>query len=129
MTALPTQIWDLWYPGAAAQDLAFARGRLDATGVLPVHAAPPTLDVVVRDVTEADRPRPEPTPGRRPTAGATDSRQRTHRPRGSLAGGDRPWSSGHLGWRRRGDSEGLVERQRRFGVALMDRAHQPFNHR
>jgi hypothetical protein len=43
------QIWDLWYPNAAAQGLAFARGRLDATDVLLVHAAPETLDVVVRD--------------------------------------------------------------------------------
>src|SRR5262245_49726537 len=44
------QIWDLWYPGAAATGLPFARGRLDATGVLLVHAAPDALDVVVRTV-------------------------------------------------------------------------------
>ena len=43
------QIWDLWYPDAAAQGLPFARGRLAATDVLLVHAAPETLDVVVRD--------------------------------------------------------------------------------
>ena len=42
------QIWDLWYPDAAAQGLPFARGRLAATDVLLVHAAPETLDVVVR---------------------------------------------------------------------------------
>ena len=41
--------WDLWYPDAAAQGLPFARGRLAATDVLLVHAAPETLDVVVRD--------------------------------------------------------------------------------
>ena len=41
-------IWDLWYPDAAAQGLAFARGRLDGTNVLLVHAAPETLDVAVR---------------------------------------------------------------------------------
>lgn len=41
-------IWDLWYPNAAAQGLPFARGRLDATDVLLVHAAPETLDVTVR---------------------------------------------------------------------------------
>jgi hypothetical protein len=41
-------IWDLWYPGAAATGLPFARGRLDATDVLLVHAAPETLDVAVR---------------------------------------------------------------------------------
>ena len=43
------QVWDLWYPQAAAQGLSFARGRLDATAVLLVHAAPPLLDVAVRD--------------------------------------------------------------------------------
>jgi hypothetical protein len=42
------QVWDLWYPDAAAQGLPFARGRLDATDVLLVHAAPARLDVVVR---------------------------------------------------------------------------------
>ena len=44
-----TQVWDLWYPNAAAQGLPFARGRLDATPVLLVHAAPETLDVAVRN--------------------------------------------------------------------------------
>ena len=43
------QIWDLWYPNAAAQGLPFARGRLDATDVLLVHAAPETLRVEVTD--------------------------------------------------------------------------------
>jgi hypothetical protein len=42
------QVWDLWYPNAAATGLPFARGRLDATDVLLVHAAPETLDVWVR---------------------------------------------------------------------------------
>src|SRR5687768_18413169 len=42
------EIWDLWYPNAGAQGLPFARGRLDATAVLLVHAAPETLDVEVR---------------------------------------------------------------------------------
>ena len=45
----PRQIWDLWYPHAAAQGLPFARGRLDATDVLLVHAAPDALDVDVRN--------------------------------------------------------------------------------
>ncbi|HEX2281944.1 MAG TPA: hypothetical protein VHG52_09315 [Thermomicrobiales bacterium] len=49
MTQGDHQIWDLWYPDAAAQGLPFARGRLAATDVLLVHAAPDTLDVVVRD--------------------------------------------------------------------------------
>ena len=48
MTERNHQIWDLWYPDAAAQGLPFARGRLAATDVLLVHAAPETLDVVVR---------------------------------------------------------------------------------
>ncbi len=43
------QVWDLWFPEAAAQGLPFARGRLDATDVLLVHAAPETLNVEVRD--------------------------------------------------------------------------------
>jgi hypothetical protein len=48
MTQENHQIWDLWYPDAAAQGLSFARGRLAATDVLLVHAAPETLDVAVR---------------------------------------------------------------------------------
>jgi hypothetical protein len=48
MTEPAIEIWDAWYPEAAAQGLPFARGRLDATDVLLVHAAPATLDVDVR---------------------------------------------------------------------------------
>lgn len=43
------QIWDLWVPEVAAQGLSFARGRLDATDVLLVHAAGAALGVEVRD--------------------------------------------------------------------------------
>ena len=43
------QTWDLWYPKAAATGLPFARGRLDSTRVLWVHAAPDMLIVWVRD--------------------------------------------------------------------------------
>lgn len=43
------ETWDLWYPRAAARGLPFARGRLQATDVLLVHAAPDVLDVDVRD--------------------------------------------------------------------------------
>jgi hypothetical protein len=43
------EIWDLWYPDAASQGLAFARARLDATEVALVHAAPESLRVEVRD--------------------------------------------------------------------------------
>ena len=43
------ETWDLWYPKAAATGLSFARGRLDPTPVLLVHAAPDFLTVQVRD--------------------------------------------------------------------------------
>jgi len=42
------QIWDLWYPQAGATGVSFARGRLEATKVLLVHAPPSTLTVEVR---------------------------------------------------------------------------------
>jgi hypothetical protein len=41
------QVWDLWYPQAAATGVSFARGRLDPTGVLLVHSPPPVLTVEV----------------------------------------------------------------------------------
>ena len=47
------QTWELWYPDAAATGLLVARGRLDPTAVLWLHAAPPVLSVTVRDA--ADR--------------------------------------------------------------------------
>ena len=43
------QIWDLWYPQAAATGIPFARGRLDTTQILLVHAPPPMLTVEVRN--------------------------------------------------------------------------------
>lgn len=43
------QIWDLWYPQAGATGVSFARGRLDPTNVLFVHAPPPILTVEVRN--------------------------------------------------------------------------------
>jgi hypothetical protein len=42
------QVWDLWYSKAAATGISFARGRLDATNILWVHAPPPVLTVEVR---------------------------------------------------------------------------------
>ena len=42
------QIWDLWYPKAGATGVPFARGRLDKTNILLVHAPPPVLTVEVR---------------------------------------------------------------------------------
>jgi len=44
----PLETWDLWYPGAAATGLPFARGRLDPTDVLWVHSPPKKLEVTVR---------------------------------------------------------------------------------
>ncbi|HEV7216359.1 MAG TPA: hypothetical protein VGP33_14675, partial [Chloroflexota bacterium] len=49
------QYWELWYPDAAATGLAFARGRLEPTTVLWVHAAPPTLAVAVSTVADGAR--------------------------------------------------------------------------
>ncbi len=43
------EFWDLWYPKAAATGVPFARGRLDSSDVLLVHAPPPVLTVEVRD--------------------------------------------------------------------------------
>jgi hypothetical protein len=42
------EVWDLWYPKAAATGIAFARGRIDGAEVMLVHAAPPILTVTVR---------------------------------------------------------------------------------
>ena len=47
-TRTQLQIWDLWYPQAAATGIHFARGRLDATNILLVHAPPPMLTIEVR---------------------------------------------------------------------------------
>jgi hypothetical protein len=63
--------WDLWFPGAAATGLSFARCRVDARDTLRpvlVHAAPRRLDVTVRDeagavlAAGADLRRTEPGP-------------------------------------------------------------------
>lgn len=42
------QLWDLWYPKAAATGVPFARGRLAPTHVLLVHAPPEFLTVEIR---------------------------------------------------------------------------------
>jgi hypothetical protein len=50
------EYWDLWYPPAGATGMSFARSRVDgeaAGGRVLVHAAPPELDVAVRDETGA----------------------------------------------------------------------------
>ena len=49
MSKTEIELWDLWYGQAASTGLPFARGRLDATDTLLVHAAPESLTVEVRD--------------------------------------------------------------------------------
>lgn len=48
ISSAPVETWELWYPGAAATGLPFARGRLDPTDVMWVHSAPKKVDVTVR---------------------------------------------------------------------------------
>lgn len=45
------QVWDLWFPGAGSTGLSFCRSRIaeDNSAVVLVHAAPPRLEVIVRD--------------------------------------------------------------------------------
>jgi hypothetical protein len=42
------EIWDLWYPDASAQGLAFCRARVEPVDEVLVHAAPKSLRVEVR---------------------------------------------------------------------------------
>ena len=47
-----SETWDLWFPGAGATGMSFARARVDpavAGDRVLVHAAPQELEVVVRD--------------------------------------------------------------------------------
>jgi hypothetical protein len=55
----PIETWDLWYPGAGATGMPFARGRLDSTEVMWVHAAPRKLEVTIRRWDGAVRARGE----------------------------------------------------------------------
>lgn len=48
MSNAQLELWDLWYPFAAATGVSFARGRVDPTDVMFVHSAPDTLTVEVR---------------------------------------------------------------------------------
>jgi hypothetical protein len=48
MTQNECEIWDLWIADTGATGISFARGRLNPTDVLLVHAAPPQLNVEVR---------------------------------------------------------------------------------
>ena len=62
------EYWSVWYPQAASTGLLFARGRLDATGVLLVHSAPPVVTVEITDPAgrrlaySADLPRTQESP-------------------------------------------------------------------
>src|SRR6266545_4460254 len=50
------KLWDLWFPNAGATGLSFARCRVGADAAADrvlVHAAPPHLEVTVRDETGA----------------------------------------------------------------------------
>lgn len=49
MAQATLQTWDLWIPDVAAVGISFARGRLDPTDTLLVHAAPEKLTVEVLD--------------------------------------------------------------------------------
>ncbi len=42
------EVWDLWYPKAAATGIPFARGRIDGAEIMLVHSAPPVLTATVR---------------------------------------------------------------------------------
>jgi hypothetical protein len=53
MTHTTCQIWDVWIADTGATGISFARGRLDPTEVLLVHAAPAQLNLEVRDDTGA----------------------------------------------------------------------------
>ena len=45
------QLWEVWYPKAAATGLLVARGRLYATDVIILHGGP---DVITVEVTDGD---------------------------------------------------------------------------
>ncbi|MDP9244565.1 MAG: hypothetical protein M3O77_05745 [Chloroflexota bacterium] len=60
MTIADLQTWELWYPAAGATGLEFARGRIDPTKVLWVHAAPDRLAVTVRSGDDRVTARGEP---------------------------------------------------------------------
>lgn len=49
---MTTETWELWFPSAGATGLLFTRTRVDGDDAgdrVLVHAAPPQLDVTVRD--------------------------------------------------------------------------------
>ena|SRR5207248_2071108 len=50
MAAKELHLWDLWIADAGATGISFARGRLDPTDTMIVHAAPEKLNVEVRNI-------------------------------------------------------------------------------
>lgn len=48
MATKELQLWDLWIADTGATGISFARGRLDPTEVMLVHAPPEKLSVEVR---------------------------------------------------------------------------------
>ena len=120
------ETWDLWYPGAAATGLPFARGRLDPTDVLWVHSAPKKLDVTVRRFDGSVRARGQVT-----RAGDYLPMTRLALADGGFAREDRwpsrrrPWVAGDPARRRGRDAGRVVERARRLGVALAAGVLQP----
>jgi hypothetical protein len=49
ISGVSPEVWDLWYPRAAATGLPFARCRIEPASVVLVHAAPDALRIEVRD--------------------------------------------------------------------------------
>ncbi|MGE5601858.1 MAG: hypothetical protein ACM30E_02335 [Nitrososphaerales archaeon] len=41
------ETWELWYPEGAAAGIPFLRSKIDPTGSVLVHSAPPSLEVIV----------------------------------------------------------------------------------
>jgi hypothetical protein len=44
------EVWEIWYPNAAADGLLIARGKLNPVETLWLHAAPDTIRVEVRSM-------------------------------------------------------------------------------
>ncbi len=49
MSRAEIEVWDLWYPKAAATGMPFARCRIDAQDEVLVHSAPEFITVTVTD--------------------------------------------------------------------------------
>ncbi len=60
MASSHLETWEVWYPAAAANGLLVARARIDPTGVLWVHSAPPIMAVTVRNEKDEATARGEP---------------------------------------------------------------------